>query len=325
MLLVQTIDYFRSFISDPYLLGRVAAVHALSDLHAMNAEPVSALALCVLPYGPEAVVEADLTQLLAGVLAALKEERCALVGGHTSEGAELAVGLAAHGVASPSTVLRKGPPRAGDLLVLTKALGTGVLLAADMRARAPGKAVEGCLASMLQSNGGAAQTLGRMGGCSACTDVTGFGLLGHLLEILRYEGERGGEGERGREGEAGVGAVLQLSSLPLLDGAALCLEQGLASSLQPDNLRSARAVANPPLKGEGGAAAYDPRFLALFDPQTSGGLLCAVRPEGAQGLLLSLTEQGYSHAAIIGRVVKREGEGEGEAGWEEDHLVRLEP
>jgi selenide,water dikinase len=316
MLLVQTIDYFRSFISDPYMLGRVAAVHALSDLHAMNAEPVSALALCVLPFGPEALVEADLTQLLAGVLAALKEERCALVGGHTSEGAELAVGIAAHGVANPSTVLRKGPARAGDLLVLTKALGTGVLLAADMRARAPGKAVEGCLTSMLQSNGGAARALGA-GGCSACTDVTGFGLLGHLLEMLRCEGEGQGEG--------GVGAVLQLSSLPLLDGAALCLEQGLASSLQPDNLRSARAVVNPPLKGEGGEAAYDPRFLALFDPQTSGGLLCAVRPEGAQGLLLSLKEQGYAHAAIIGRVVKREGEGEGEAGWEEDHLVRLEP
>jgi len=318
-LLVQTIDYFRSFISDPYMLGRVAAVHALSDLHAMNAEPVSALALCVLPFGPEAMVEADLTQLLAGVLAALKEEHCALVGGHTSEGSELAVGIAAHGVADPLTVLRKGPCREGDVLILTKPLGTGVLLAADMRGRAPGKAIEACLASMVQSNGRAARVLGRLGGCSACTDVTGFGLLGHLLEMLRCDGQGQGQG-----GE-GVGAVLQLSSLPLLQGAALCLEQGLASSLQPDNLRAARAVANPALGGKG-SPAVRARFLALFDPQTSGGLLCAVRPEEAQGLLLALRDQGYAQAAVIGRVVKRGGEGEGggEGGWEEDHLVRLE-
>lgn len=118
----------------------------------MNADPVSALALCVLPYGPEDKVEDSLVQMLAGVCSMLQEENCALIGGHTSEGADAALGLAVNGVVEEGKELRKGPPREGDVLILTKAIGTGTIMAADMRAVARGRWVEGALASMTQSN-----------------------------------------------------------------------------------------------------------------------------------------------------------------------------
>ena len=128
--LVHTIDYFRSFVSDPYLFGQIAANHALSDIYAMNGAPVSALALAVLPYGPEDMVEDHLVHLLAGALLVLAREECALVGGHTSEGAETALGLAIHGTVHPSVALHKSlltldAAAAGDrelVLILTKGL-----------------------------------------------------------------------------------------------------------------------------------------------------------------------------------------------------------
>lgn len=130
----------------------------------MCAEPVSALALCVLPYGPERLVESDLTQLLAGICSVLKEENCSLVGGHTSEGSDLAVGLSVNGYVREGTETPKGPPRDGDVLILTKPLGTGVILAADMRAEAKGEWVAQTINSMTQSNKNAAQLLRRENG-----------------------------------------------------------------------------------------------------------------------------------------------------------------
>ena len=288
-LLVQTIDYFRNFVADPYLFGRIAANHSLSDIHAMNGEPISALALCVVPYGPEAQVEETLVQVLAGVMHTLRAEKCALVGGHTSEGAELATGLAAYGTVDPARVFAKGPPPVGYALVLTKALGTGTIMAADMRAKARGKWVEAALASMVQSNAAAARVLERHD-CAACTDVTGFGLLGHLLEMLKYK-------------DMGAVAVqLRLSSLPLLPGAAACVEQGIVSSLHPENVRCARAVDNVSL----GAGAFKAAYTLCFDPQTSGGLLAAVPAHQAAAAIAELASQGYPAAQVIGRVVPRD-------------------
>ncbi|CAN0277846.1 unnamed protein product, partial [Ectocarpus sp. 4 AP-2014] len=184
--MVHTVDFFRSFVSDPFVFGQIAANHALSDVHAMGADPLTALAIATIPFGGEAQVEGTLEQLLAGALKTLKEAGCSLVGGHTCEGAELALGLSVNGVArgGAGSLLTKGGAAPGDALVLTKAVGTGAILAAEMRGRATSRWLQPAVRSMLQSNGPAATVL-RDHGARACTDVTGFGVAGHLAEMLR--------------------------------------------------------------------------------------------------------------------------------------------
>ncbi len=302
-LLVHTIDYFRSFIGDPYVFGKVAAVHALSDVHAMNGSPVSALALCVLPYGPENQVEDALVHMLAGVMDVLAAEKCSLVGGHTSEGAEAALGLSVNGVVHPDRVLSKGPIPVGHTLILTKGLGTGTIMAADMRARAKGAWVSAALRGMVQSNGPAAAILYEHK-CSAATDVTGFGFMGHLVEMLQYgdvEGEGEGEGGQVRTSASTAlpAARIRLSSVPLLLGAAECVSAGVFSSLSDENMRSARAVDNVAF-GKG-----KPQYPLLFDPQTSGGLLGAVPSDQVEKVLMALHLAGYTQAAAVGIVVER--------------------
>lgn len=282
--LVQTIDHFTAFVDDPFVFGRIAAVHALSDLHAMGAEPQSALALATVPYAEEAKLEEDIVQLLAGALQALDEAGAALVGGHTSEGPTLALGFAVSGYADPETLSTKGGARPGEALVLTKPLGTGVLLAAHMRQRAKGRWIEAALASMSISNRAAAEIL-RRHGASAMTDITGFGLFGHLLEMLRA---------------SGAGAEIDLGAVPVYDGALALSEQGILSSLQPQNLRSRHAVHNPE------TAAEQPMFALLFDPQTSGGLLASVPEAAAVAAVRELVEAGYPAACRLGTTTEGE-------------------
>jgi len=281
---VHTVDFFRAMVDDPWVFGRIAATHALGDVYAMGGEPHSALAIVTVPHGPEAKVEDTLTQVLAGATAALRESGATLVGGHTSEGAELALGFAVHGQVDPTGVLRKSGLGAGERLILTKALGTGTLLAADMRHRARGRWVAGAIRSMTQSNQQAAACL-RAHGATACTDVTGFGLLGHLVEMLRA---------------SDVDARLDLDALPLLEGAEDTVRAGIFSSLQAENLRLRRAVADPP------DAATAPRFALIFDPQTSGGLLAGVPAAAAESCVRDLLALGYA-AADIGVVTPRGG------------------
>ena len=154
---LQTVDYFRAIVDDPYMLGKIAANHSLGDVYAMGGEPQTALAIATVPYGLEAKVEADLSAMMVGANEVLREAGCALVGGHTSEGAELALGFAVNGLVAPDAVLRKGGLRPGDALILTKPIGTGTLLAADMRRKAKARWVMAAITHMIQSNGRAAR------------------------------------------------------------------------------------------------------------------------------------------------------------------------
>ena len=296
--LVQTIDYFRSFISDPYLFGKIAANHALSDTHAMNGNPVSALALCVLPYGREEKVENDLTQMIAGACSVLKAEGCALVGGHSSEGAEIAMGLSCHAIVDQNKAFQKGPVRQGDILILTKAIGTGVLLAADMRAKAKGRWIEEAFQSMTASNGCAAKIFCKYN-CTACTDVTGFGLIGHLLEMLQYGSSSDSTCHNNSQKLA---ALIAMDNIPVLTGAKSCIQNGVLSSLHAQNVRSSEAIVNnkilPSFDGSRKLV-----YPLLFDPQTAGGLLaCIPHTEDVEALLKELKSSGYNRSAVIGRI-----------------------
>jgi selenide,water dikinase len=280
---VQTVDYFRSITDDPYLFGKIAANHSLGDIFAMGGEPQSALAIATIPYGLEAKVESELSAMIAGANEVLREAGCALVGGHTSEGSELSLGFAVNGLISRSEILRKGGMKPGDVLILTKAIGTGTLLAADMRGKAKARWVMAALTHMIQSNSGAAAIL-REYNVHAATDVTGFGLLGHLVEMVRA---------------SDVDVKLEIERIPLLDGARESVAQGIFSSLQPQNVRLRRAIHDL------GAASEHALYPLLFDPQTAGGLLAAVSADVAERCVESLRSAGYPKAAVVGLVLPR--------------------
>jgi selenide,water dikinase len=210
----------------------------------------------------------------------LREADTMLVGGHTSEGAELALGFAVNGLVDPGAIMRKGGLRPGDKLILTKAIGTGTLFAADMRGKAKGRWIAAALNQMVQSNRAGADCL-RRHGANACTDVTGFGLLGHLVEMVKV---------------SSVDIDLDLDSVPLLVGALETVRLGILSSLQPQNVRLRRAIANL------AEASADERYPLLFDPQTAGGLLASVAAAKAAACVAELRQLGYAGAAIIGTV-----------------------
>lgn len=284
--MLHTVDYFRAFIDDPYIFGKIAANHSLSDIFAMGAEAQSALAIATVPYGIEAKVEDTVHQMMSGAIEVLNESGTALVGGHTSEGAELALGFAVNGLADREQILRKGGMMPGDLLVLTKPLGTGTLFAADMQQKAKGRWIDGALDMMLLSNRIAGKCV-YAHGAHACTDITGFGLLGHMVEMIKG---------------SDVDVSLDLSKLPILDGALDTVRAGILSSLQPANVRLRRAIKNVE-----DASSHDV-YPLIFDPQTSGGLLAALPPEKAEACVADLHQRGYPDATIVGKVI-----GEGEA------------
>ncbi len=280
---VHTVDYFRAIVDDPYKFGRIAANHALGDIYAMGAEPQTAMAIASVPYGLEAKVETDLSNLMTGANEILTESGCALVGGHTSEGAELSLGFAITGLVARDKVLRKEGLVAGDALVITKPIGTGTLLAADMRGKAKARWVMAALTHMAASNAAASSVLARHG-VRAATDVSGFGLIGHLFEMVRA---------------SNVDVTVKLAAIPVLDGARETIAAGVFSSLQPQNERLHRAIRNV----EVASAHLD--FSLLFDPQTAGGLLAAVPASAAQSCIAALRSSGYAHAALIGSVEVR--------------------
>jgi len=258
--LVQTVDFFTPVVDDPESFGAIAAANALSDIYAMGGWPLTALSIAAFP---EQGFPAEwAAAIMRGGQAKLREAGCALLGGHTIRDPELKFGYAVTGLLDPARMLTNAGARPGDVAILTKPLGTGVVSTALRAGRAPAEAVAAATTSMAALNriaaGGALRPAAR-----AATDVTGFGLAGHALAICR---------------ESGVGLELVLERVPLLPSA---LE--LAPAFQPGGLKANRRHFEP-LVAWAGTPDEVLRVL-LFDPQTSGGLLLAV-PEGAASAVL---------------------------------------
>ena len=268
-----TTDFFTAPIDDAWLFGRIAAENSLSDLYAKNIRPQAALAQVAIPHGNAERQSEYLYQVLHGALEALRPAGAPLVGGHTIETDEPLVGFTLVGAALPNSTIRKGGLQPGDQLLLTKPLGTGVLLAGRMEAQCEGDWFQELIRWMLVSNQAAAATAAKFG-VVAMTDVTGFGLAGHLLEMLQA---------------SRCAARIGIDNIPALPGALDLIRQGIASSLAPGNRAAASAFrANTALLG-------DPRTELLIDPQTSGGLLLGVPREAVDRVM-----SGFPDAWIIG-------------------------
>ena len=273
---VITTDHLRALTEDPRLMARIAANHALGDIFAMGAAPQAALAQVVLPRQSETLGARMLAEIMSEAALVFGQAGADVVGGHSSTGAELTIGFTVTGLARHP--IAKAGAKPGDVLILTKPIGTGTVLAAEMAmARLPrgilGETVAACFASMGESLGPAAAALAPH--AHAMTDVTGFGLAGHLLEICDASGS---------------GATLYLADLPLLPGAEALAAAGEASSLAPQN----RAACLGRIRGD----LTSPRAALMFDPQTCGGLLAAVPASAAPALLSALPS-----ARVIGEVI----------------------
>ena len=263
---VLSTDHLRSFVEDPVMMTRIAAVHALGDVWAMGAAPQTALSTLILPRMSATLQDRTLREITDTAREVFAAAGAALVGGHTTMGAELTVGFAVTGTRATMPVTNAGA-RAGDVLLLTRPIGTGVILAAHMAGRAPARVLADTLERMARPQAGAARILS---GAHAMTDVTGFGLLGHVQAICSASGVR---------------AEITGSAVPVYPGARALSDAGVASSLLPANTADVAVT---------GLA--DP---LLFDPQTAGGLLAAVAPDRAEAALSALREEG-EEAAIIG-------------------------
>ncbi|SBO43915.1 selenide, water dikinase SelD [Cyanobium sp. NIES-981] len=293
VLLLQSVDGFPALVDDPWLNARLTALHACSDLWASGARLHSALAVVTVPEAAAALQQDLLHQTLAGIRSVLDAHGAPLLGGHTLEGRDgggLVVTLSVNGVVAPQQHWPKGPLRPGDALLLSRPLGTGVLFAAAMAAAAEARWLDQALAQMQQSQAPLVPLLQRHG-CTACTDVTGFGLLGHLGEMVAAS-------------SPGLEVELDAAAIPALPGALRLLAAGHASSLAPANA-AALALLEGPIRLAGTAASPLPGLL--IDPQTCGPLLAAVPAAAAPAALSSLHRAGFTRAALVARV--RAGEG----------------
>ena len=267
MAVVQSVDHFRAFIDDPFVFGEIAAAHALSDLHAMGARPWTALAVAAVPYTSGDKMRTELADMLQGASEVLAADGCTLVGGHSAEAAESALGFAVTGLADPAKLLRKSGLRAGDALVLTKPLGTGIVLAgAHARPGAGGVAAGGDRIDAARATQRHRAIL-REHGAIACTDVTGFGLAGHLMEMLRASQSA---------------AIVSRDAVPTLPGALELAGAGVASTMAAENQRLLPDLGP------------DHRAALLIDPQTSGGLLAGIVPGRAEACIAALRAAGLA-------------------------------
>jgi len=290
--LVQTVDFFTPIVDDPFTFGQIAAANSLSDVYAMGGRPVSALSIAGFPEkGDTAVLE----QILRGGLDKMKEAKCSVIGGHSIRNDDIQFGYAVTGVINPLQVWRNVGAQANDVLLMTKALGTGVISTALKKERAEKASLDAATASMTQLNRAAAEALHEMElqagkRCvHAVTDITGFGLLGHAREMALGDEATG---------IPQVAFEIVAGEVPLLPGALDAARQGML----PGGLKNNREFLGECV--DFAAHVAEENRALLFDPQTSGGLLIALAPEHEEPARESLKRQGVS-AKRVGRVVPK--------------------
>ncbi len=294
--LVQTVDFFTPIVDDPYTFGQIAAVNSLSDIYAMGGRPLTALALVCFPEKGDMEI---LERILAGGLSKMMEAGCTIIGGHSIRDDEMKFGYSVTGLIHPQRVLANNGARPGDRLLLTKALGTGVISTAIKTEKAKAEWIEAAVRSMTMLNKGAAEVITGAAGqpraavptqpsriayeVHGMTDVTGFGLIGHARELALA---------------STVSLRLHAGRIPLLEGALECVRAGYI----PGGLRANREFAECAV--EFGADISEEVKNLFFDPQTAGGLLISVADADAEKLATELVRQGVS-AVEIGEVLPR--------------------
>jgi selenide,water dikinase len=280
--LVQTVDFFTPIVDDPYTFGQIAATNSLSDVYAMGGRPISAMTLVCFPESGDVTI---LEQMLAGGLSKMIEADCTVIGGHSIKDDEIKLGYSVTGTVHPGRVLTNSGAKPGDRLIFTKAIGTGVISTAIKRGHAEPAWVEGAVKAMTTLNKVAAEVV-IAGGFTvhAMTDVTGFGLIGHVREVAR-----------------GSGASVRLlaSKVPLLEGALECVNRGDV----PAGLKANRGFAEDCVEYADDVP-EDVKTL-LYDPQTAGGLLISVAASDAERLIQRLRDASIS-AVEIGEVVDKQ-------------------
>jgi selenide,water dikinase len=293
MALVQTVDFFTPIVDDPHTFGQIAAANALSDVYAMGGKPVSALSIVGFPdQGDPEILE----QILQGGLSKMSEAQCSVIGGHSIRNDDIQFGYAVTGIINPQRVWRNVGARAGDILLLTKAIGTGVLSTALKKDRAAPASLDAAMASMAELNRAASEALraiedqpGAAPAIHAVTDVTGFGLLGHAREMALGDPQRN---------IAPVSFEIDHSSVPYLSGAVEAAREGFL----PGGLKNNRDFTGDCVDF---AASVQQEYRdLLFDPQTSGGLLIAISPESAEAAIAALLRHAVS-SRRIGTVVAK--------------------
>ena len=282
--LVASTDFFTAPVDDPFLAGRIAALHSASDIIATGATVTEALANVVLPNGDRPAQQRTLQDFLSGAGREFRAMDAKIVGGHTIVGPRMETGFTVIGRPLGPSLIRKGNLRAGDRLYLTKPLGIGVLLAAHLRSMCPARDYDALLEAMLQQQHRLAQAAIDVG-IDAGTDVTGFGLAGHLIEMLSA---------------SGVSAVIHLDDVPILPGAIELVDRGIESSLAPDNrkVESAISVAD--------SIRPSAKYKILFDPQTCGGLLLGVDDDNEDRFVRAVSSVGLPQPVCIGQVLDRQ-------------------
>jgi len=275
--LVATTDFFMPVVDDPFDFGRIAATNALSDVYAMGGKPILALAIVGMPV--DRLPPETIRAILEGGALVCAEAGVPIAGGHSIDSVEPIYGLVALGLVHPDRVLANRTAQAGDVLILTKALGVGVLSAAFKQEKLDAAGYAALIASTTQLNAVGAE-LADIAGVHAVTDVTGFGLLGHLLEVCR-----------------GSGLAAEVTAdPPLLAGAEALAKAGVRTGASTRNWASYGADVEVP------SGLPDWKRDLLTDPQTSGGLLIAVAPEAADAVLALARSRGFSSAAVVGRM-----------------------
>jgi selenide,water dikinase len=283
--LVQTVDFFTPVVDDPYAFGQVAAANSLSDVYAMGGRPVTALNILCVPSGD--LPPDDLNKILQGGADKLKEAECSLLGGHTVIDKELKFGCSVTGLIDPKDVWSNAGAKAGHRLVLTKALGTGILCSAIKQGKLDAATAGEVTRSMATLNRGACEAARKTGGVSAATDITGFGLAGHAGQMAKA---------------SRVTIRIDTAILPILPKAAELAKGGLKTRGDKTNRLF--------LKGRYETAkGVEPVLEDLcFDPQTSGGLLLVVAPDRVDALVAALKSANTPAAAVVGEVLPRQGD-----------------